>query len=145
MDWVGVGTRGQVHCPGLGEGVSRGDRYLDPVGMVNFIKKDGEMMAVFMTKVAVEARDSFLEEGRKVYQLVIDMMGEADMREDGLGFLSYGEIWRACCEKGMFFLHKEGFAVMMDVLTWMEVEGLVRRERVTGGSWSGVGGGKEND
>jgi hypothetical protein len=33
----------------------------------------------------------------------------------------------------MFWLHKEGVAVMMDVLTWMEKEGLVRRVRVTGG------------
>jgi hypothetical protein len=98
------------------------------------------MVRMFMTKAAVEAGDSFLEEGRKVYRLVIDMMGAADVREDGLGFLSYGEIWRACCERGMFWLHKKGFAVMMDVLTWMEEEGLVRRERVTGGSWFGVGG-----
>jgi hypothetical protein len=97
------------------------------------------MVGMFMTKVAVEAGDSFLEEGRRVYQIVIDMMGAADVREDGLRFLSYGEIWRACCERGMFLLNKEGFAVMMDVLTWMEEEGLVRRERVTGGSWFGVG------
>jgi hypothetical protein len=120
-------------------GVGCGDRHLDPVGVVYFIK-EGEMVAVFMTKVAVEAGDSFLEESRKMYQLVIDMMGAADVREDGLGFLSYGEIWRACSERGMFLLHKEGFAVMMDVLTWMETEGLLRRERVTGGSWFGVGG-----
>jgi hypothetical protein len=96
------------------------------------------MMAVFITKAAVEAGDSFLEEGRKVYRLVIDMMRAVDVREDGLGFLSYGDIWRACCERGMFWVHKEGFAVMMDVLTWMEEEGLVRRERVTGGSWFGI-------
>jgi hypothetical protein len=95
-------------------------------------------MLVFMTKYAVEGKASFLEESRKMYRLVIDMMGEADVREDGLGFLSYGEIWRACCERGMFLLRDEGFAVMMDVLTWMEEEGLVRRERVTGGSWFGV-------
>jgi hypothetical protein len=95
------------------------------------------MVGMFMTKTAVEAGDSFLEEGRKVYWLVIDLMGAADVREDGLGFLSYGEIWRACCERGMFWLHKEGFAVMMDVLTWMEMEGLLKRERVTGGSWFG--------
>ncbi|QWC23604.1 hypothetical protein KJK41_04375 [Bacillus haikouensis] len=69
---------------------------------------------MFMTKAAVEAVDSFLEEGRKMYRLLIDLMRAADMREDGLGFLSYGEIWRACCERGMFLLHKEGFAVMMD-------------------------------
>jgi hypothetical protein len=98
------------------------------------------MMGMFMTKAAVEAGNYFLEESRKMYRLVIEMMGAAEVREDGLGFLSYGEIWRACCDRGMFWLHKEGFAVMMDVLTWMEVEGLVKRERVTGGSWFGVGG-----
>jgi hypothetical protein len=98
------------------------------------------MMAVFVTKVAVEAGDSFVEEGRKVYRLLIDLMGAADVREDGLRFLSYGEIWRACCNRGMFLLRDERFAVMMDVLTWMEEEGLVRRERVTGGSWFGVVG-----
>ncbi|MGR3764119.1 hypothetical protein [Rossellomorea sp. NS-SX7] len=116
-----------------------GDKYLVPVGMVNFIK-DGEMMVVFMTKTAVEAGDSFIEESRKLYRLVIDMVGAVEVREDGLGFLSYREIWRAYCERGMFWLHKEGFAVMMDELTWMEEEGLVRRERVTGGSWFGIGG-----
>jgi hypothetical protein len=98
-------------------------------------------MGMFMTKAAVVAGDSFLDECRMVYRLVIDLMGAADVREDGLGFLSYGEIWRACCERGMFLLRDEGFAVMMDVLTWMETEGLLRRERVTGGSWFGVGRG----
>jgi hypothetical protein len=96
-------------------------------------------MGMFMTKAAVEAGNYFLEESRKMYRLVIEMMGAAEVREDWLGFLSYGEIWRASCDRGMFWLHKEGFAVMMDVLTWIETEGLLRRERVTGGSWFGVG------
>jgi hypothetical protein len=103
------------------------------------IKKRVGVMAVFMTKYAVEGKAPFIEESRKMHRLVIDLMGSADVREDGLGFLSYGEIWRACCEQGMFLIKNEGFAVMMDVLTWMEEEGLVRRERVTGGSWFGVG------
>ncbi|WP_175989539.1 hypothetical protein [Bacillus sp. Marseille-Q1617] len=85
---------------------------------------------MFMTKAAVEAGDSFLKDSRKMYRLVLDMLRGSDVREDGLGFLSYGEIWRACCDQGMFWLHREGFAVMMDVLTWMEEEELVRRERV---------------
>lgn len=110
------GTWGQVHCPSSVQGgVGRGVKYLVPVEW-SILQKDGEMVAVFMTKAAVEAGDSFLEESRKVYRLVTDMMETADVREDGLVFLSYGEIWRSCCERGMFWLHKVGFAVMMDGL-----------------------------
>jgi hypothetical protein len=105
---------------------------------VHFSSEKEEMMGMFMTNNAVEAGASFLEECRKVYRLVIDLMMEAAVRVDGLEFLSYGEIWRACCEHGMFLAKDEGFAVMMDVMTWMEVEGLLRRERTTGGSWFGV-------
>ncbi|XXM70767.1 hypothetical protein ACQ0QQ_13705 [Lysinibacillus sphaericus] len=94
---------------------------------------------MFITKSAVEAGDLFFEECMKVYRLVIDLMEAVEVREDGMGFLSYREIWRFCCERWMFGLHREGFAVMMDVLTWMEAERLVSRERVTGGSWFGVG------
>ncbi|MCA1054289.1 hypothetical protein LCM10_04755 [Rossellomorea aquimaris] len=134
---MGTGSeagRGDRFIVPVWSGARCGDRNVDPVGVVYFYKKDGEMMGMFMTKAAVEAGDSFLEEGRKMYRLLIDLMGAADVREDGLGFLSYGEIWRACCVRGMFLLHKEGFAVM-DGLTWMEEEGILRRERVTGGSW----------
>ncbi len=45
-------------------------------------------------------------------QQVIDLMEAVEVREDGMGFLSYSEIWRFCCERWMFGLHKEGFAVI---------------------------------
>ncbi|OIU73182.1 hypothetical protein BHE18_15000 [Rossellomorea aquimaris] len=95
------GTRGQVRCPGFGRERVAGTGTLARLEWFIF-KKEGEMMGMFMTKAAVEAGDSFLEEGRKMSRLLIDLMGAADVREDGLGFVSYGEIWRACCERGMF-------------------------------------------
>ncbi|XXM70708.1 hypothetical protein ACQ0QQ_13395 [Lysinibacillus sphaericus] len=34
--------------------------------------------------------ERFLEEARKMYRLLIDLMGAADVREDGMGF---PELW----------------------------------------------------
>ena len=49
--------------------------------------------------------------------------------------VSYRELWKGCKEAGVLSGVNQGLAVMMDMLGVVEDGGLMRRERVSGGSW----------